>query len=541
MSLEIPIRADIGGLSGDLNKAVKIVSDAGEKFAQSADKASKMAAGGTEAILASGKNLQQTYRALAKEAYQAGMNQGVFSQEALKAARAAGEIKKELDDAKIAINIMADDTPLFTSMGNALQGVAGAASIATGAMALMGGESEEIQKSIMKIQASLAILQGVQSLNKLNDSFAALKVVIMTNVIPAIAAMDMATKVTLIGAIAGAAIAIYGLTQDMNENAESAKRLSDANNKVAESQKAMQDAVSTARTANMKTLQLEIEAMKEGMAKEIELAKFKSLSLKNEAKERYESSQQTAYDIKRFAKEQVAIETILQNDLAAIRKKYAPKAAPKELVQTMQINAMGAKETLSNTSRDLMKNMDMQIQKLRIMALNIPPIIIPALPSLEKTAFMIEMKAFGESLVNLVGNIGSSAAFALGQALAGGEKFGESMKKQLANLMQQVGTGLIAMGVAYKATGIGVGYGAVLVGSGIALNIAAGALSASASSGGGSASSSGGSFSSGSPNMGSGFGDGFGGNSGWGSLSTRIEGQDLILATQRTGKYNRRG
>jgi hypothetical protein len=541
MSLEIPIRADIGGLSGDLNKAVKIVSDAGEKFAQSADKASKMAAGGTEAILASGKNLQQTYRALAKEAYQAGMNQGVFSQEALKAARAAGEIKKELDDAKIAINIMADDTPLFTSMGNALQGVAGAASIATGAMALMGGESEEIQKSIMKIQASLAILQGVQSLNKLNDSFAALKVVIMTNVIPAIAAMDMATKVTLIGAIAGAAIAIYGLTQDMNENAESAKRLSDANNKVAESQKAMQDAVSTARTANMKTLQLEIEAMKEGMAKEIELAKFKSLSLKNEAKERYESSQQTAYDIKRFAKEQVAIETILQNDLAAIRKKYAPKAAPKELVQTMQINAMGAKETLSNTSRDLMKNMDMQIQKLRIMALNIPPIIIPALPSLEKTAFMIEMKAFGESLVNLVGNIGSSAAFALGQALAGGEKFGESMKKQLANLMQQVGTGLIAMGIAYKATGIGVGYGAVLVGSGIALNIAAGALSASASSGGGSASSSGGSFSSGSPNMGSGFGDGFGGNSGWGSLSTRIEGQDLILATQRTGKYNRRG
>jgi hypothetical protein len=268
MSLEIPIRADIGGLSGDLNKAVKIVSDAGEKFAQSADKASKMAAGGTEAILASGKNLQQTYRALAKEAYQAGMNQGVFSQEALKAARAAGEIKKELDDAKIAINIMADDTPLFTSMGNALQGVAGAASIATGAMALMGGESEEIQKSIMKIQASLAILQGVQSLNKLNDSFAALKVVIMTNVIPAIAAMDMATKVTLIGAIAGAAIAIYGLTQDMNENAESAKRLSDANNKVAESQKAMQDAVSTARTANMKTLQLEIEAMKDGMAKE---------------------------------------------------------------------------------------------------------------------------------------------------------------------------------------------------------------------------------------------------------------------------------
>jgi hypothetical protein len=436
---------------------------------------------------------------------------------------------------------MADDTPLFTSMGNALQGVAGAASIATGAMALMGGESEEIQKSIMKIQASLAILQGVQSLNKLNDSFAALKVVIMTNVIPAIAAMDMATKVTLIGAIAGAAIAIYGLTQDMNENAESAKRLSDANNKVAESQKAMQDAVSTARTANMKTLQLEIEAMKDGMAKEIELAKFKSLSLKNEAKERYESSQQTAYDSKRFAKEQVAIETILQNDLAAIRKKYAPKAAPKELVQTMQINAMGAKETLSNTSRDLMKNMDMQIQKLRIMALNIPPIIIPALPSLEKTAFMIEMKAFGESLVNLVGNIGSSAAFALGQALAGGEKFGESMKKQLANLMQQVGTGLIAMGVAYKATGIGVGYGAVLVGSGIALNIAAGALSASASSGGGSASSGGGSFSSGSPNMGSGFGDGFGGNSGWGSLSTRIEGQDLILATQRTGKYNRRG
>ncbi|HEY9543683.1 hypothetical protein [Prevotella sp.] len=58
-----------------------------------------------------------------------------------------------------------------------MQGLAGAATIATGVMGLLGTKNEDVERAILKVQSALGILNGVQSLaNTLNkDSILMLK------------------------------------------------------------------------------------------------------------------------------------------------------------------------------------------------------------------------------------------------------------------------------------------------------------------------------------------------------------------------------
>jgi hypothetical protein len=554
--MDIVLKGNIDPLKKDLAEAVKITSDASEKFAQAAAKASAKAAGGTDAILASGKNLQQTYRALAKEAFQAGANQGVFSEKALQAARAAGEVKKELDDARIAINILADDTPLFTSMGNALQGVAGAASIATGALALMGGESEDVQKTIMKIQASLAILQGVQSLNKLNDSFAALKVVVMTSVIPSITALDMVTKATLIGAIAAAAVAIYGLVQDMNEASDSAERLAASEKAIADSTDAMSAAVKKARDANMATLSLEVQAMKDGAEKEIELSKLKALQASIEAKERFKASEQSINDSRRYAREVVAIEEISKNEIAEINNKYSNEAtkkaqddakkakdiSQKQFDERIKHNRLYFEATEKYTDsilalKEKERQAGMQIGPMDMDVTMPKPVQIPVKLVIEKAAstqafenLKVEIQRFKDFAVNAFMQLGMQAAYALGQSLVAGDSWGADMKSLLANLMSTTAQALMALGTAMLP--VNPGWGAVVIGGGIALQVAAGALSASGGGGGGTSTSS--------PSMAASPSFSNPSFNGGGDMSTRLYGKDLMIIYQRQSNFKGR-
>ena len=51
--------------------------------------------------------------------------------------------------------------------------MAGAASVATGIMGLLGTENKEVAKAIMKVQSVLAVLNGVQAIaNVLNKDSA---------------------------------------------------------------------------------------------------------------------------------------------------------------------------------------------------------------------------------------------------------------------------------------------------------------------------------------------------------------------------------
>ena len=100
-------------------------------------------------------------------------NTDVFTRMAAEAA----SYKDAIGDAGQAIRLLSSDTATLDAGIQAFQGLAGAASIATGVMGMLGSENEDVQKAILKVQSAIGILNGVQSVaNVLNkDSILMLK------------------------------------------------------------------------------------------------------------------------------------------------------------------------------------------------------------------------------------------------------------------------------------------------------------------------------------------------------------------------------
>ncbi len=75
----------------------------------------------------------------------------------------AGNIKDAMADAGAEIKNAGSDTRTFDNLLGAAQAVAGGFAIAQGTAALFGDESEELQKTLLKVNAAMAILQGLQT------------------------------------------------------------------------------------------------------------------------------------------------------------------------------------------------------------------------------------------------------------------------------------------------------------------------------------------------------------------------------------------
>lgn len=89
----------------------------------------------------------------------------------------AAEMKDALGDASQAVRLMSSDTAKLDAVIEGMQGIAGVASIATGAISLFGVENENLQRAMLKVQSAIAITNGVQQIaNILNkDSILMLK------------------------------------------------------------------------------------------------------------------------------------------------------------------------------------------------------------------------------------------------------------------------------------------------------------------------------------------------------------------------------
>lgn len=74
----------------------------------------------------------------------------------------AGRVRDAMNDAGQEIRNVASDTGTFDGIVSSLQGVTGAAQVATGVTALFGEESEELQKTLLRVNAVMAIGQGLQ-------------------------------------------------------------------------------------------------------------------------------------------------------------------------------------------------------------------------------------------------------------------------------------------------------------------------------------------------------------------------------------------
>lgn len=102
---------------------------------------------------------------------------GATSKQAIEAAKRAGELRDKIGDAKSLTDAFNPDAK-FKALTASLSGVAGGFGAVQGAMALFGAESDNVQKTLLKVQSAMAISQGLQSVGESIDSFRQLGAVI---------------------------------------------------------------------------------------------------------------------------------------------------------------------------------------------------------------------------------------------------------------------------------------------------------------------------------------------------------------------------
>ena len=107
---------------------------------------------------------------------------GATSKEAVNAAKKAAELRDRIGDAKSLTDAFNPDAK-FKALTASLSGVAGGFAAVQGAMALFGAESDNVQKTLLKVQSAMAISQGLQSIGESVDSFKQLGAVIKSTTI----------------------------------------------------------------------------------------------------------------------------------------------------------------------------------------------------------------------------------------------------------------------------------------------------------------------------------------------------------------------
>jgi hypothetical protein len=107
---------------------------------------------------------------------------GATSKEAVNAAKKAAELKDRIGDAKALTDAFNPDAK-FKAVAASLSGVAGGFSALQGAMALFGAENKDVEKALLKVNAAMALSQGLQAVGESIDSFRQLGAVIKSTTV----------------------------------------------------------------------------------------------------------------------------------------------------------------------------------------------------------------------------------------------------------------------------------------------------------------------------------------------------------------------
>ena len=95
---------------------------------------------------------------------------GATSEQAIKAAKKAADLKDRIGDAKSLTDAFNPDAK-FKALTGSLTGVASGFSAVTGAMGAFGAENKDVEQALLKVQSAMALSQGLQGLGEAKDSF----------------------------------------------------------------------------------------------------------------------------------------------------------------------------------------------------------------------------------------------------------------------------------------------------------------------------------------------------------------------------------
>jgi len=133
---------------------------------------------------------------------------GQTSPEALKAAGRVAELRDQMDDFNATVKGLHPDR--FQKFANITATLANGFAAAQGAAALLGSESEDLQKSMARVQGAMAFAQGISALKDVQFQLGNIPKMIYSKVVPAFTTAAGAARA--IGMALGIGVIIAGVT-----------------------------------------------------------------------------------------------------------------------------------------------------------------------------------------------------------------------------------------------------------------------------------------------------------------------------------------
>lgn len=188
------------------------------------------------------KSLKQQFKEAVLDVQNLSEKFGATSKEVVEASKRAGELKDKIEDANDAIKAFKGEGA-FNATAKAVSSVASGFSAVQGAMALMGTESESVEKTLLKVNSAMAVASGLQGLEDAGRSFTQLKAV----AINAFNGIKAAIGSTGIGLLVIALGVIYTYWDDIKEAvsgvSEEQKQLNALSQKNLDAEKGKLDAI----------------------------------------------------------------------------------------------------------------------------------------------------------------------------------------------------------------------------------------------------------------------------------------------------------
>lgn len=175
----------------------------------------------TEQVEFKSKSLKAQLR-LMKEELALMEEQGLESTAAFeKLSIEAGKLEDQIGDTAQRVRVLASDTKHIDAAIQGVTGLVGAMTAAQGAEALFGTENEELARSIQKVTAAMAILQGIQAVAQALNKDSALSILFLRGARQAdtvAAGAQTAATTAQATATEGATVATNGLTAALLRN-----------------------------------------------------------------------------------------------------------------------------------------------------------------------------------------------------------------------------------------------------------------------------------------------------------------------------------
>lgn len=196
-------------------------------------------------------------------------------------------VKKAMNDVGDTIKNRASDTSAIDGVIQSVSGLAGGFAVVQGAVALFGDESEELQKTLLRVNAAMSILQGLQQIQNILQKESAASQLANTIATKAQAAAQVAwnfiigtstglLKVFRIAlAATGVGLLVIGIYELVQAFKSSNKEMEDANNLI-ETQKNLIDSLND---SIQQRTDLEVARLQKSGAKQSEIIRAQGRAL----------------------------------------------------------------------------------------------------------------------------------------------------------------------------------------------------------------------------------------------------------------------